>query len=64
METVAFRRLQVDLPGETAEKLKQLAAELGVPQRRLLATMIEEKCAEHFSKKSKPKKGASKRGKG
>lgn len=51
--SLPFKRMYVDIPAETKEKLSKRAADLGMSQKALVAQLIEQECA--------PKKRATKK---
>jgi len=61
MENVAFKRLQIDVPPDVAHKLKQLALDMGMAQKRLVAQLIQDAVAAH--EKPKHPVGGRRRGK-
>ena len=68
--TLAFKRMYVDIPTETHDKLKALAVKRGMSQKGLLAELIEQACARKTVRKParktvrrKVKKKAKKRAK-
>lgn len=52
-----FKRVYVDIPASTHAKLVELARQRGMPQKRLIAELIEREC------ESEPEPQAPKRGK-
>lgn len=51
--SLPFKRMYVDIPADTKERLKKRAAEIGMSQKALVAQLIEQECA--------PKKRATKK---
>ena len=43
--SLPFKRMYVDIPAETKERLKKRAAEIGMSQKALVAQLIEQECA-------------------
>lgn len=67
--SLPWKRMYVDIPGETKEKLAKRAAELGMSQKALVAQLIEQECApkkaatnRHRRKKVTKKRRSKKRG--
>lgn len=58
--SLTFKRMYVDIPVETHDKLKILAVKRGMSQKALLADLIEQACATKPARK-KAKKKAKKR---
>ena len=52
----AFNRLYVDVPPDTAVKLKVKAAESGMSQKALLCSLIEDACTEKPKRKTRSKR--------
>lgn len=42
--SLAFKRMYVDLPTETHERLVEKAAEMGMSQKALVAQLIDDAC--------------------
>ena len=58
MTGLAFKRMYVDIPPDTKEKLEKLAAQKGMSQKGLVALLIENACEQ----KRKPATRSKKRG--
>ena len=58
--TLAFKRMYVDIPTETHDKLKVLAAKRGMAQKVLVAELIEQACASKSARKPTRKKAKKK----
>ena len=60
MTGLAFKRMYVDIPTETHEKLVKLAAERGMSQKGLVAELIEEATKPKPTRKKTKRKTRSK----
>ncbi len=58
--TLAFKRMYVDIPTETHDRLKALAVKRGMSQKGLLAELIEQACASKPARKTTRKKAKKK----
>lgn len=61
--SLPWKRMYVDIPGETKEKLVKRAAELGMSQKALVAQLIEQECVPLKKPATKSPKGRTKRAK-
>lgn len=59
--SLTFKRMYVDIPVDTHDKLKMLAVERGMSQKGLLAELIEQACAVKPARKKSPRKVSKKR---
>ena len=57
--SLPWKRMHVDIPVDTKERLEKLAAEKGMSQKALVALLIENAC----DQKRKPATRSKKRGK-
>ena len=51
--SLAFKRMYIDIPTETHEKLVEEAAQRGVSQKALVAQLIEDACTPEKPKRKK-----------
>lgn len=58
---LAFKRMYVDIPTNTHDKLKVLAVERGMSQKGLLAELIETACVRKSARKKPLRKVTKKR---
>lgn len=54
--SLAFKRMYVDIPADTHDRLKILAVERGMSQKALVADLIESACAQKSKRKKTTKK--------
>lgn len=58
--SLTFKRMYVDIPADTHDRLKLLAVERGMSQKGLLAELIEQACASKPARKKAKKKAKRK----
>lgn len=58
--SLAFKRMYVDIPPDTKEKLEKLAAEKGMSQKALVAELIENACQKPATKRKTKKRRSRK----
>lgn len=58
---LAFKRMYVDIPADTHDKLKMLAVERGMSQKGLVAELIEQACERKPARKKPLRKVTKKR---